>query len=279
MTPAPHPRVSEHPRVTGRAARTITLGWPQTLGSVAAGVAAGAMVATPLMPRGGPARRLLATVVVAALATTTASRAAVRWGGARTAGAVAAVAGGTLLVEGVGSRTGLPFGRYAYTGALRPQLGGVPALVPLAWFAMALPAREAARAALGARATVAGRIVGGAAALTAWDVFLDPQMVGEGYWRWQDRGAYRGIPATNFLGWFLTGLGVMTVLDVLLPPEPVPDAVLVGEYAAMGVMETVGFGAFFGDRVVATAGGAAMLPLAGLAARRLWSWRHWRMHP
>ena len=34
----------------------------------------------------------------------------------------------------------------------------------------------------------------------------------------------------------------------------------------MGVMETVGFAAFFGDRLVAAVGGTAMLPLA--AARR-----------
>ena len=81
-------------------------------------------------------------------------------------------------------RPGFPFGRYGYTGALRPQVAGVPAIVPLAWFAMALPAREAAHAALGPRSNPATRIVLGAAALTAWDLFLDPQMVGEGYWGW-----------------------------------------------------------------------------------------------
>ena len=46
----------------------------------------------------------------------------------------------------------------------------------------------------------------GAAALTAWDLFLDPQMVGEGYWCGR-RGLYRGIPLTNFAGWFVTGVG------------------------------------------------------------------------
>jgi hypothetical protein len=46
--------------------------------------------------------------------------------------------------------------------------------------------------------------------------------------------------------------------------------VLVGEYTAMGVMETVGFGAFFGDHLVAAVGGTAMLPIAVLAAVRAW---------
>ena len=35
----------------------------------------------------------------------------------------------------------------------------------------------------------------------------------------------------------------------------------------MGVMETLGFAAFFGDRVVAAVGGAAMLPIAAAACR------------
>ena len=35
------------------------------------------------------------------------------------------------------------------------------------------------------------RIALGAVALTAWDLFLDPQMTAEGYWRW-DRGAATG---------------------------------------------------------------------------------------
>ena len=43
---------------------------------------------------------------------------------------------------------------------------------------------------------------------------------------------------------------------------------LVAEYAGMGVMETVGFAAFFRDRLVAAVGGAAMLPIAALAAAR-----------
>jgi hypothetical protein len=53
----------------------------------------------------------------------------------------------------------------------------------------------------------------------------------------------------------------MAALEAALPPEE-PDGALVGEYAAMAVMETVGFAAFFRDRLIAVAGGAAMLPFA-----------------
>jgi putative membrane protein len=226
------------------------------------------MIATPLMPQGGRARRMLSTLVVVGSFTTTTANAVRRWGVPRAAAAGVFTATATTAVERIGTQTGLPFGRYAYTGALQPQVAHVPAIVPLAWFAMGLPAREAAHAALGARSNAGTRIVLGSAALTAWDLFLDPQMVGEGYWVWARRGLYRGIPLGNFLGWFVTGLGVMAALEALLPPSTYvdgsadADGALVGEYAYMGVMETIGFARFFRDPTVAVVGGLGMLPIA-----------------
>ena len=52
------------------------------------------------------------------------------------------------------------------------------------------------------------RVALAASALTAWDVFLDPRMAREGYWTWPGGGRYEGIPASNFAGWFVTGVGV-----------------------------------------------------------------------
>jgi uncharacterized membrane protein len=227
------------------------------------------MIATPLVARGGRSRRVLSSLVVAGLAAATAQLSTRRWGVPRTAAAAGTIAVGTTLVEKIGTTTGWPFGGYHYTEALRPQVGGVPAIVPLAWFAMAVPARETAHAALGTRSTPARRIVAGASTLTAWDLFLDPQMVGEGYWRWNRLGRYRGIPLSNFVGWFLTGLVVMAALEVLLPPAAEPDPALVGEYSYMAVMETLGFAAFFRDPVVAAVGGLGMLPPAIAAVGRL----------
>ena len=51
---------------------------------------------------------------------------------------VAVTTVGGLLVEAVGVATGVPFGRYEYTGTLGPQLLGVPLVVPLAWSWMAM---------------------------------------------------------------------------------------------------------------------------------------------
>jgi putative membrane protein len=247
--------------------RRTTDRW-RTVQTAAAATTWLAMVATPLNRPTGPVRRVLSTIVVSGLFVTTFAGSVRRWGAVRATGAAAATTVATTWVEGVGTRTGVPFGGYQYTRALQPQVVGVPAIVPLAWFAMAVPARETAHAALGDRSTPATRIVAGAAALTAWDLFLDPQMVGEGYWRWARRGVYRGIPLSNFAGWFVTSLGVMAALEVLLPADDrSPD--LVAEYGVMAAMETVGFAAFFRDRVVAVVGGTAMLPVATLGLARL----------
>lgn len=247
--------------------------------AVPAALTVAGMIATPLASRGGPVRRALSTVVVSSLFATTSAAASHRWGAPRTALAATGVAAATAAVEHIGTTTGRPFGAYAYTGVLRPQVAGVPAIVPLAWFAMAVPAREAAHAALAGRSNPATRIGLGAVALTAWDLFLDPQMVGEGYWRWGRVGRYRGIPMSNYLGWLATSAVVMAALELALPADEPADPVLVAEYGVMAGMETLGFAAFFRDRVVAAVGGAAMLPITIAAARTMCRGMYrWRMH-
>jgi putative membrane protein len=205
----------------------------------------------------------LTTAVVVAFAATTTLLAARTWGGARAAVAGAVVTGGALALEAVATRTGWPFGDYRYGDDLWPTVAGVPLAVGLAWWAMAVPAREVA-----ARLLPVGwpRVVLGAAALTAWDVFLDPQMVDEGYWTWDGGGPWRDVPLSNYAGWLLVSVGVMVVLDRLLP-EPGRDPALLGLYSWWAVMSTLGFLAFFGDPLVGVVGGLCMLPLAALAWR------------
>jgi putative membrane protein len=239
-----------------------------TVGTAAAAVAGASMIAFPLARQGGATRRLLTPLTVVGLATTTTASGVRRWGRGRAAAGVGAVMAATWAVERVGTAKGLPFGSYRYTGGLRPAVGGVPVVVPAAWWAMALPAREVAHGTLGRRSTPPRRIAVGAVALSAWDLFLDPQMTAEGFWRWARRGMYRGIPASNFAGWLVVATGVMSLLELVLPPRRA-DPALVAEYAAMGLMETVGFAAFFRDPVVAVAGAIGMLPMAAVALARV----------
>jgi putative membrane protein len=173
-----------------------------------------AQIAYPLVD--GPARAAAVVVTVAiGFALSVGHAAATR--GARTGlGLVAVFTGGGLAVEAVGVATGFPFGGYAYTDALGPRLFGVPLVVPLAWAWMAWPAWLAATRLT--RGSVQ-RIGLAAVALAAWDLFLDPQMVAAGYWRWSGVGAHLpgvpGVPLVNYLGWFGVSVVLMAVFATL----------------------------------------------------------------
>jgi uncharacterized membrane protein len=143
--------------------------------------------------------------------------------GARWAfGLLIVTAGGGLAAEAVGVRTGLPFGDYSYARTLGPQLLGVPVVVPLAWTMMAYPVLLAAQRLTRGRARWVAPLVG-AFGLAAWDVFLDPQMVADGHWRWADPTpalpGVPGIPLTNFAGWLVIGALMMAVLTAVLPRD------------------------------------------------------------
>lgn len=230
-------------------------------------VTAVAMVATPLAEVGSTLRVTLANVVVCGLFLISFLSARAGWGNRayRAAGLVVACG---LAVEIVGSRSGFPFGSYDYTDLLDPHVAGVPVAVALAWFAMALPAREVARSITGASSPAIVRIGVGAVALTAWDVFLDPHMVMEGYWVWPNGGDYFGIPLTNYLGWLLVSAVMMVIFELVLPPKA-PQRTPVVQYVAVAAMETMGFLFFFGEPWVALWGAATMGSLGLVALGRL----------
>jgi putative membrane protein len=63
----------------------------------------------------------------------------------------------------------------------------------------------------------------GGVALMAWDLFLDPQMVGAGRWKWEVTGSHvpfqPDIPLSNMFGWLLAGITLMAILNFSLPKE------------------------------------------------------------
>jgi lycopene beta-cyclase len=151
-------------------------------------------------------------------------------------------------IEWVGSSTGIPFGRYRYAAQLQPQLAGVPSLIPLAWLMM-IPPSWAVAARITRRKPAASRpgldwrfCLLSALAFTAWDLFLDPQMVRWGLWAWEGPGSYFGIPLTNFAGWVLAS----ALLTALLRPRPVPDVALAIVYCLTWALESVALVFFWG---------------------------------
>ncbi|MDZ7676877.1 MAG: carotenoid biosynthesis protein [Acidimicrobiales bacterium] len=225
------------------------------------GVMAAAQIAIPLTSDDATIEWLSSLVVVAFFATSL-LLAGAHWGAARALAAAAFVTVATLVVERLGSTTGFPFGEYEYTGALEPTVGEVPVIVPLAWFAMGPPALEVAR-----RITrhPLGVVAIGAAALTAWDLFLDPQMVDNGYWVWAADGAYEGVPLTNYAGWLGVGFVVLAVVDRIRPADAEPSVWLLALYTWWAVMNTIGFLVFFGEPLVGVVGGLGMGSITALA--------------
>jgi putative membrane protein len=175
------------------------------------------------------------------------------WGWSRTVMIFALVAVLTWLAEAIGSKTGVPFGRYSYTDILQPQLFGVPLLIPLAWFMMLGPSWAVAQAILGDKSKnkhnpIVFALVS-AFAITAWDLFLDPQMVGWGFWVWHEPitdslpMSYFGIPWVNYLGWLLTAFFV----TLIARPSQLPTMLLVIIYGIVWALQSIGLAVFWGQ--------------------------------
>ena len=178
-------------------------------------------------------------------------------------------------IESVGHTTDFPFGAYHYTDLLQPQAGGVPLLIPLAWMMMMPPAWAIAhvisRRYRGARRWLA--FVGVTMlAFTAWDLFLDPQMVGWGLWVWDDPSGftYFGIPWSNYAGWLLS-VGLITVCALpLMKLEQLPVSPLLQVYALTLGLEFIGLMVFWGLPGPALVGGLGM---GAMLVWALWAYR------
>lgn len=228
----------------------------------------------PLIPDGARTAVTVASVVVFATASVADCA---RLHGVRGAVTLLVVAGGGgLVAEAVGVRTGLPFGEYTYTGTLGPEILDVPVVVPLAWAMMAWPALVVGRAL--ARRAVSVTLVG-AAALATWDVFLDPQMVDAGQWRWADPEPalplVPGIPLTNYGGWVLVALVLVGLLHLLVddprPANRVPSgpaaALYLWTYGSSVLAHAVFFGLPGSALVGALLMGAVAVPFALVVGR------------
>jgi len=180
-----------------------------------------------------------------------------QWGFNRTLAAFGVVALIGWGAEFIGHRTGFPFGPYVYTDALQPQLGGVPLLIPIAWWMLLPSSWTMAQLIVGERQRWWHHLafVGvSALALTAWDLFLDPQMVAWGFWVWENPVGYFGIPWTNFAGWLL----VSATITALVRPRPLDPQPLAFLYGVVWFLQSIGLGVFWGKVGPAVVGSLAM---------------------
>jgi putative membrane protein len=242
-------------------------------------------IAYPLVTGSARARLVVVTVLLGYVASV--SHAATTRGWRATAALVAVTTGGGLAVEAIGVATCVPFGCYAYGDALGPRPLGVSWVIPLAWTWMAWPAWLAAGHLAARRhlaAAVPVRVAVAGLGLAAWDLFLDPQMVAEGYWHWADpRPALPGVPAVpvgNYLAWLAVAVAMMAVLAAV--PEaraPGADAPMLALYLWTYASSVLAHAVFLGLPASAAWGGAVMGLVAVPLAVRWWRVRPWRVRP
>jgi len=137
-------------------------------------------------------------------------------------------------VELLGTRTGYPFGAYAYTDHFGPRLGALPLAIPLAWYVLVGNAVVVWRGLFpGWRRLI--EAAGVATLVTGLDGLMEPFATRiKGYWTWAD-GA---VPPQNYLAWW--AVAFLLVLAFAAPPGLAPrrdvrPAVILGTMALLFV--------------------------------------------
>jgi uncharacterized membrane protein len=181
-----------------------------------------------------------------------------------------AASGVALLSELGGTNVGLPFGPYHYTEMLGYRIAGdVPYAIPISWYYMLycclafcarlLTADDSSRTKW-RWAFVAG------AFLTAWDVAMEVQMtnIQPAHWVWDLERVpawvpawlggelFYGMPLSNWIGWYVTGVVVSRLMLAIVPPTAWRAGL------AMAVLPIVLYAA------------NALMPLATTARHGLW---------
>jgi putative membrane protein len=118
----------------------------------------------------------------------------------------------TYGIEFVGVVTGLPYGDFEYLIELGPMLGGVvPAGLPVFFFPLVVNAYLLVLL-LGPSGRLP-RVLTTAATVVTLDLVLDPGAVSLGFWAYTGGGSYYGVPAQNFLGWILSSVVAVGLLE------------------------------------------------------------------
>lgn len=172
--------------------------------------------------------------------------------------------------EALGSKTSFPFGAYHYTDLIQPQILGVPLLIPIAWFMM-LPSSWAVAQTFtshisDSRLRRISFVAVSALSLTAWDLFLDPQMVKWGLWVWAEPSGYFGIPWQNFAGWIL----VAAIITACVNPIRLRVFPFLLIYAIVWILQTIGLSIFWNLPGPGLVGFLVMGGFALLSIHRIW---------
>lgn len=224
----------------------------------------------------GSTRDVLTVVGVLAFSMASGLHAFIALGSARFVKFVSIALITTIIIEIIGVKTGIPFGTYEYDSTrLGPSILQVPLLIPFAWFMMLYPAWLVAHDLVKAKVPA---VLLSSLLMASWDLYLDPQMVNEGYWTWYSSGVpSQEIPISNFFGWFITAAVIFTLISrfVGAPKSGVsnliPYSLLLWIWLGSFLVNVVTIPPFLGEPKTAWSGfigmGLVLFP---------WVWRTWR---
>ncbi len=174
--------------------------------------------------------------------------------------ALAVMSSGVALASELGgTNLGLPFGPYHYTEMLGYRImGDVPYPIPISWYYMlygSLAICARLMTADDSNATKWRWALAGGAFLTAWDVAMEVQMTNvlPVHWAWDlvkygdwvpafiKTPFFYGMPLSNWIGWYVTGVLIARLMLWLVPPSlwqksVAPYAFPLVIYATNGIM-------------------------------------------
>jgi putative membrane protein len=130
--------------------------------------------------------------------------------------ACALVFTGALIIEIIGVRTGLLFGRYTYGNALGIKILDTPVLIGLNWLILVYCTAAIVNHHISNRIV---RIFSGALLMVAYDILLEYVAPVMDMWSWET--GYPGF--RNFLMWFLIALvfhGLVQLSDFIIENKP-----------------------------------------------------------
>lgn len=103
-----------------------------------------------------------------------------------------------MIVELVGTKTGLLFGNYSYGANLGPKLSGVPLVIGFNWGILVVTSASIINP---IRSTILIKSILAAALMTFLDVLMEPVAIQSDYWTWVGE-----IPLFNYICWFIISL-------------------------------------------------------------------------
>ena len=194
------------------------------------------------------------------------------------------------FAEEMGSTHGWFFGRYHYTSVLGPEIGHVPVVIALMWFALCWLGYTLAclllwrRPVLGAPASLSARLLTAwlaAMVITAFDLGADPYFVFvlKAWIMEKTDGGWFGETLQGFVGWMAVSFAIVLLYQWLFAPSerPAPHSrarlaalAPIGIYAS-GLVFQMLFGHPVETRAVAFF--AMGLPLV-VATTAWWQWAH-----